>query len=80
MCLLVSVRHVAAHPDGHHHHGFSIQISIYSYTNYSSDLKFGEGLCIYNSFHFADSGLYLFGTVLIFILIYIEWRDTENQQ
>ena len=29
MCLLVSVRHVAAHPDGHHHHGFSIQISIY---------------------------------------------------
>ena len=50
------------------------------YELFLSDLKFGEGLCIYTSFHFADSGLYLFGTVLIFILIYIEWRDTENQQ
>ena len=26
---------------------------------YSSDLNLGEGLCIFTSFHFPDSGLYL---------------------
>ena len=46
--------------------------------NYSSDLNLGEGLCIFASFHFPDSGLY-HRTVLIFILIYFDWRDTENQ-
>ena len=67
MFLLVSVRHVGAHP-GEHQHGVSIQISInlgqtfssdISYTKYSSDLNLGEGLCIRTSFHFPDSGLYL---------------------
>ena len=65
MFLLVSVRHVEAHP-GEHQHGVSIQISIslgvssdISYTKYSSDLNLGEGLCICTSFHFLDSGLYL---------------------
>ena len=67
MFLLVSVRHVGAHP-GEHQHGVSIQISInlgqtfssdISYTKYSSDLNLGEGLCICTSFHFPDSGLYL---------------------
>ena len=79
MFLLVSVRHVGAHPD-EHQHGVSIQISInlcktflriLSYEN-SCDLNLDEGLCIFNSFHFPDSGLYL--------LIYFEWRDNENQQ
>ena len=30
-----------------------------SYTKYSSDLNFGEGLCVCTSFLFSDSGLYL---------------------
>ena len=67
MFLLVSVRHVGAHPGGHQH-GVSIQISInlgitffldISYTEYSSDLNLGEELGIFTSFHFPDSGLYL---------------------
>ena len=64
MFLLVSVRHVGAHPD-EHQHGVSIQSSInyissdISYTSYSFDPNLGEGLCIFTSFHFPDSGLYL---------------------
>ena len=67
MFLLVSVRHVGAHP-GEHQHGVSIQISINlgktflrisRYTKYSSDVNLGEGLCTCTSFHFPDSGLYL---------------------
>ena len=88
MFLLVSVRHVGAHSDGYmaldgHQHGVSIQISIskfcenissdISYTKYSSDLNLGEGLCIFS----LD---FIYSTVVIFILIYFEWRDTENQQ
>ena len=76
MFLLVSVRHVGTHPDGHQH-GVSIEIfkfgqnisSDISNTKYSSDLNLGESICILTSFHFPD---------LIFILIYFEWRDTEN--
>ena len=30
-----------------------------SYTEYSSDLNLGEGLCAFTSFHFPDSGRYL---------------------
>ena len=67
LILLVSVRHVGAHPDGHQH-GVSIQISInfvktfssdISYTKYSFDLNLGEGLSTCTSFHLPDSGLYL---------------------
>ena len=68
MFLLVSVRHVGAHP-GEHQHGVSIEISIglgktflriyISYAKYFSDLNLGEGLCICASFHFPDSELYL---------------------
>ena len=87
MFLLVSVRHVGAHPDGHQR-GVSIQISIYLGKTflrvsrirlYSSDLNLGEGLCIFTSFHFQDSGLYLLNG-FDFILVYSEWRDTENQK
>ena len=88
MFLLVSFRHVGAHPGGHQH-GVYIQISInlgktflqsdISYTKYSSGLNLGEGLCIFTSSHFPDSGLCLLKG-LIFILIYFEWRDTESQQ
>ena len=67
MFLLISIRHVKAHPDDLQH-GVSIQSSInlgrtfssnISYSNYSFDLNLGEGLCISTSFHFPDSGLYL---------------------
>ena len=50
-----------------------------SYTNNSFDLNLGEGLCTFSSFHFLDSGLYL-SNGFEFILIYFEWRDTDNQQ
>ena len=46
---------------------------------YSFDPNLGEGLCIFTSFHFPDSGLYL-SNGFDFILIFFEWRDTENQQ
>ena len=55
MFLLVSVRHVGAHPGGHQH-GVSIQISINlgktflptsRIRNIHSGLNLGEGLCIY---------------------------------
>ena len=67
MFLLVSVRHVGAHPD-ELQHGVSIQSSINlgktfprisRFTNYSFDPNLREGLCIFTSFHFPDSGLYL---------------------
>ena len=67
MFLLVSVHHVGAVPDGHQH-DVSMQISINfvktflripRIRNITSDLNLGEGLCIFTSFHFPDSGLYL---------------------
>ena len=68
MFLLVSVRHVVAHPDElrpawrlHtklYKFGSNISSDI-SYTSYSFDPNLGEGLCILTSFHFSDSGLYL---------------------
>ena len=58
MFLLVSVRLVGAHPVGPQH-DVSIQISINLCTKYSSGLNLGEGLCIFTSFYFPDSGFYL---------------------
>ena len=59
MFLLVSARHVGAHPD-EHQHGVPIQISINMGKTflriYSFDPNLGEGLCIFTSFHFPDSG------------------------
>ena len=46
---------------------------------YRSDLNLGETLCIFTSFHFQDSGLYLlYVTVLNFNSICFGWSDTEN--
>ena len=87
MFLLVSGRHVGAHPDGHQHGG-SIQISI----NWCK--KFLRISCIrkiavtwnlarvfgYLSSFFSENLDFTYWMVLIFILIYFEWRDTENQQ
>ena len=69
MFLLVSVPHVGAHPD-ELQHGVSIQNSINLAKTtfprisririiYSFDPNLGEVLCIFTSFHFSDSGLYL---------------------
>ena len=77
MFLLVSVRHVAwrLHTNLHK---FRENISTdISYTKYTSDLNLAEGLCICTSFHFKDAGLHLLNG-FDFILIYFEWRDTEN--
>ena len=86
MFLLVSGRHVGAHPDGHQH-GVSLQISInlgkkflliLHKKNYC-DLTLGESLCILTFFLFSDSGFNLFNLFNGFDF-YFEWRDTENQQ
>ena len=44
------------------------------------DLNLGESLCISTFFLFPVSGLNLLNAFDFFILIYFEWRDTENQQ
>ena len=78
MFLLVSGRHVGAHPDGHQH-GVSIQISINlgkKFLRISCIRKIGESLSILTSFLFSDSGLNLLNG----FDFYFECRDTENQQ
>ena len=87
MFLLVSVRHVGAHPGGHQH-GVSIQISINLGRTF---LQISRVRNIPLTWNLARVFAYLppficqilgliFWTVLIFILIYCEWHDTENQQ
>ena len=85
MFLLVSVRHVGAHPN-ELQHGVSIQSSI-------NLVKHFLGYLVYEVFLRPKSwreSLYIYllsfprfwtlSMVLISILIYFEWRDTENQQ
>ena len=88
MFLLVSVRHVGAHPDGDQHCGVSILKSLlilwkhfFGYLVYEIFLwpeSWRGSLHIY-SLHLPDSGLYLING-LIYILIHFECRDAENQQ
>ena len=87
MFLLVSVRHVGAHPD-ELQHGVSIQSSI----NLSKTfLRISRIRIIPSTQILARVFVYLppfiskildfiCRKVLILILIYFEWRDTENQQ
>ena len=87
MFLLVSVRHVGAHPD-EHQHGVSIQSSI----NLGKTFPWISRIQIIPSTRIlARVFVYLppficqildlnERMVLIFVLIYFEWRDTENQQ
>ena len=87
MFLLVSVRHVGAHPD-ELQHGVSIQSSI----NFGKTfLRISRIRIIPWTQILARDFVYLppfisqildfiCRMVLIFILIYFEWRDTENQQ
>ena len=86
MFLLVSGRHVGAHPDGHQH-GVSIQIfinlgtKIYPYTllkRNCCELNLGENFAYLPSF-FSDILDVIHWRVFTFILINFEWRETENQ-
>jgi len=87
MFLLVSGRHVGAHTDGHQH-GFSIQISINlgkKFLHISCIRKIAVSRILARVFAYLLSFTsqildFIYWTVLIFILIYFELRDTENQQ
>ena len=89
MFLLVSVRHVGAHPD-EHQHGVSIQISIklgkaFLRISRIRNIPLTSILARVFIFVYVPSFIsqildFIYWTVLIFILIYFEWRDTENQQ
>ena len=91
MLLLVSVRHVGARPDGHQHGvsihniqnsiilGKSFQFGYLVYELFLRPKSWRGSLYIYLlSFPIIMDIIYRM--VLIFILIYFEWRDTENQQ
>ena len=87
MFLLVSVRHVGAHPH-ELQHGVSIQSSI----NFGKTFpRISRTRIIPSTQILARVFVYLppiislildfkYRMVLIFISIYFEWRDTENQQ
>ena len=87
MFLLVSVRHVGAHP-GEHQHGISIQISISlgkTFLRISRIRNIPLTWILARVFVYVPPFIsqildFIYWTVLIFTLIYFEWRDTENQQ
>ena len=87
MFLLVSVRHVGAHP-GEHQHGVSIQISISlgkTFLRISRIRNIPLTWILARVFVYVPPFIsqfldFIYWTVFIFILIYFEWRDTENQQ
>ena len=86
MFLLVSVRHVGAHP-GEHQHGVSIQISISLGKTFlrisrmrNIPLTWTLGLSTFTSFHFPDSGLYLLnGFDFYFDLFWMAWHWKYSQ-
>ena len=87
MFLLVSLRHVGAHP-GEHQHGVSIQISISlgkTFLRISRIRNIPLTRILARVFVYVPPFIsqildFIYWTVLIFILIYFERRDTENQQ
>ena len=87
MFLLVSVRHVGAHPNGHHHAVF-MQISINlakTFLRISSIWNIALTWILARVFAYLPPFIFqildlICWTVLIFISIYFEWRETENQQ
>ena len=87
MFLLVSGRQVGAQPNGFQH-GISIQISINLFKTFlhifylrktAVTWILARGFAYLLSF-FSEIPDFIYLTVLIFISIYFEWRDTENQQ
>ena len=87
MFLLVSVRHVGAHPD-ELQHGVSIQSSInlgktflrISRIRIIPSTQILARFFVYLPPFISKIPDFICRMVLIFILIYFEWRDTENQQ
>ena len=87
MFLLVSGRHVGAHTDGHQR-GVSLQISINlckKFLRISSISKIAVTRISARAFAYLPSFIslildFIYWPVLIFILIYFELRDSENQQ
>ena len=87
MFLLVSVRHVGAHPD-ELQHGVSIQSSInlgktcprISRIRIIPSTQILTTVFVYLPPFISQILDFICRMVLIFILIYFEWRDTENQQ
>ena len=87
MFLLVSVRHVCAHPGGHQH-SVSMQISMNLAKTFLRVSRIRNILVtwimarvsVYLPPFISQIPNFIYWTVLIFILIYFEWRDTENQQ
>ena len=87
MFLLVSVCHVDAHPGGHQH-GVSVQISINlgkTFLRISRIRNILLAIILARVFVYLPRFIslisdFIYWTVLIFSLIYFEWRDDENQQ
>ena len=87
MFLLVSVRHVGAHPD-ELQHGVSIQSSInlgktfprISRIRVIPSTQILARVFVYLPLFISQIPDFICRMVLIFILIYFGWRDTENQQ
>ena len=87
MFLLVSVRHVGAHPD-ELQHGVSIQSSInlgktflrISRIRIIPSTQILARVFVYLPPFISKILDFICRMVLIFILIYFEWRGTENQQ
>ena len=87
MFVLVSVRHVGAHLD-ELQHGISIQSSInlgktfprISRIRIIPSTQILARVFVYLPPFISQILDFICRTVLIFILIYFEWRDTENQQ
>ena len=86
MFLLVSVRHLGAHQD-EHQHGVSIQISINFgkiFLRISRIRNIPLTWILARVFAYLPPFIsqilnFIYWTVFIFIFIYFEWRDTENQ-
>ena len=87
MFLLVSVRHVGAHPD-ELQQGVSIQSSMnlgktfprISRIRIIPSTQILARVFVYLPPFISQILDFIYRMVLIFILIYFEWRDTENQQ
>ena len=87
MFLLVSVRHVGAHPD-ELQHGVSIQSSINLVKTFPRlsripiipSTQILARVFVYLPPFISQFLDFICRMVLVFILIYFAWRDTENQQ
>ena len=87
MFLLVSVRHVGAHPGGQQH-GVAIQIPVNLGKTFLRNSRIRNILLtrilarvfVYLPPFISQILDFIYWTVLIFILIYFEWCDTQNQQ